>query len=187
MKFEDLTVADLKEKLSKKGLPVSGKKAELIDRLRSGKKTDRKVRECGPGKERWVVSNKCKKPCDLDKMRRPTTGRCVNVKDCEDGKLRNPFSFRCIDEDKLSASIRKYKRMQSGEVKTRATSSYAEALSKGWKKHKKDHPKSNKTYIEFVQSFSKQWKKKAPKKKAPKKKVQSKVLNLSQERAFPGF
>ncbi len=32
-KFEEMTVAELKELLKERGLPVSGKKAELIERL----------------------------------------------------------------------------------------------------------------------------------------------------------
>lgn len=42
-KYEDMTVIELKDRLRKKNLPVSGKKADLIKRLRTGKtsKTDK--------------------------------------------------------------------------------------------------------------------------------------------------
>jgi hypothetical protein len=45
--YSKLTVPQLKEKLKEKGLPVSGNKATLVDRL-SGGKADTKKRKAQP-------------------------------------------------------------------------------------------------------------------------------------------
>ena len=45
MAYENLTVAELKELLRERGLPVSGKKADLISRLSEGEDTIDEVPE----------------------------------------------------------------------------------------------------------------------------------------------
>ena len=49
--YEKMTVAELKEQLKEAGLPVSGKKADLIARLQDGAKTPAPAKEESPVEE----------------------------------------------------------------------------------------------------------------------------------------
>ena len=51
MAYENLTVAELKELLRERGLPVSGKKADLVARLSEGEDTTDEATEEAPHEE----------------------------------------------------------------------------------------------------------------------------------------